>query len=167
MSPAQYMSEIVLPTVDEYLDARDNLRRGALACIVAWHVRDYLKHTTALKFTDIDAKMKGLCAFSFDVVEGVALGSKHVRNTRQGDFRFTPGDQKVIPAFALDVPGAGLDQGRLDVAGLEVEHQGHRAFVDFCLCAFIGSFGRAFPAEFAGSDLERYGAMVRGWTPAD
>ena len=65
-------------------------------------------------------------------MEGVCLGSKHVRNTQRGDFKFTPGDEKSIPVFAWDVSG-GWDVGRWDIPGLEVEHQGHRAFIDICL----------------------------------
>jgi hypothetical protein len=158
------MTEVVLPTMDEYLSARADLRRAVLACIVAWHTRDYLKEALGLPLGDIDTRMRALCSFSFDVIEGVANGSKHFRNTK-GAFRFTPGDEKQVPIFAFDVPGAGWDQGRWEVPGLEVEHQGNRVFVDFCLCAILGSFGRAFASEFSVLDLDRYGAMTPGWIP--
>jgi hypothetical protein len=163
LTPAEYMTEVVLPTVDEYLLARADLRRAILACIVVWHVRDYLKQALGLGLGDVNTKMKTLCEFSFDVIEGIANGSKHFRNSR-GDFLFTPGEEKHVPAAAFDVPGAGWDQGRWDVPGLEVEHQGQHAFIDSCLCAVVGSLGRAFPPEFEGLNLDRYGAMVPGWT---
>ena len=42
MLPSEYVSEIVRPTVDEYLAATGDLRRAILACVVTYHVRDYL-----------------------------------------------------------------------------------------------------------------------------
>jgi hypothetical protein len=156
MLPAEYVSAIVLPTVDEYLAATGDLRRAILACVVTYHVRDYLAAGSGCSKSEVDRRIRALTAFSFDVVEGVCNGSKHVRNT-QGDFKFTPGDEKSIPVAAFDVPGAGWDQGRWDIPGLEVEHQGQRGFIDFCLCAVLGALGRAFSAEFSGVDLEGYG----------
>lgn len=158
------MTEVVLPTVDEYLLARADLRRAVLACIVVWQVRDYLKQALGLGLGDVDTKMKTLCESSFDVIEGIANGSKHFRNNR-GAFHFTPGDERRVPVAAFDVPGAGWDQGRWDVPGLKVEHQGQPAFVDLCLCAVVGSFGRAFPGDFASLDLDRYASIVPGGTP--
>jgi hypothetical protein len=164
MLPFEYVSEIVLPTVDEYLAATGDLRRAILARGVTYHVRDYLAAASGCSMGEVDRRIRALCAFSFDVVEGICNGSKHVRNTR-GDFKFTPGDEKPIPVFALDVVGAGFDEGRFDIPGLEVEHQGQRAFIDFCLCAVLGAVGLAFPAEVSGVDLERYGKRVPGWPP--
>jgi hypothetical protein len=166
MLPSEYVSEIVIPTVDEYLAATGDLRRAILACVVTYHVRDYLAEAGICSRTEVDRRIKALCAFSFDVVEGVCNGSKHVRNTKRGDFKFTPGDEKSIPVAAWDVPGAGWDMGRLDIPGLAVEHQGQRVFIDFCLCAVLGTVGLAFPAEFSGVDLEGYGKRVPGWPPS-
>ena len=114
---------------------------------------------------EVDRRIRALTAFSFDVVQGVCNGSKHVRN-RQGDFKFTPGDEKSIPVAAWDVPGAGWDRGRWDTPGLEVEHQGYRQCIDVCLCAVLGTIGLVFPAEFSGVDLEGYGKRVPGWPPS-
>src|ERR1700722_10299747 len=100
MLPSEYVSVIVLPTIDEYLAATGDLRRAILACGVTYHVRDYLVAAgSSCSMGEVDRRIKALCAFSFDVVEGVCLGSKHVRNTKQGDFKFTPGDEKSIPVF--------------------------------------------------------------------
>jgi hypothetical protein len=161
MLPSKYVSEIVLPTVDEYLAATGDLRRAIPACGVTYHVRDYLAEADICSMTEVDRRIKALCGFSFDVVEGVCLGSKHVRNTVRGAFKFTPGDEKSIPAFALDEAGSGLDEARFDIPGLEVEHQGQLFFIDLCLCAVLGAVGRAFLAEFSGVDLEGYGTGAR------
>jgi hypothetical protein len=166
MLPSEYVSEIVLPTVDEYLAATGDLRRAILACVVTYHVRDYLAAAGICSKTEVDRRIKALCgAFSLDVVEGVCNGSKHVRNTDRGDFKFTPGDEKPIPVFALDVAGSGLDEGRWDFPCLAVEHQSNSMCIDVCLCAVLGTVGLVFPAEFSGVDLEGYGKRLPGWPP--
>jgi hypothetical protein len=144
MLPSEYIAGIVLPTVDEYLAATGDLRRAILACVVTFHVRDYLAAASGCPLGEVERRIKALCAFSFDVVEGVCNGSKHVRNTR-GDFKFTPGDEKPVSAFALGVAGAGLDEGRWDIPGLEVSI---RASADLLTCAFAtcsGQSARPFP----------------------
>jgi hypothetical protein len=165
MLPSEYVSEIVLPTVDEYLAATGDLRRAILACVVTYHVRDYLAAASGCSKGEVDRRIGALCAFAFDVVDGVCNGSKHFRNTERGDFKFTPGDEKSIPVAAWDVPGAGWDMARWDIPGLQIEHQGHRVFIDPCLCAVLGTLGLAFPAELSGVNLERYGKRVPGWPP--
>jgi hypothetical protein len=161
--PLEYVSKIVLPTVDEYLAATGDLRRAILACVVTYHVRDYLAEAGICSKNETDQRIQALCASSYDVVEGICNGSKHVRNTNRGDFKFTPGDEKTIPAFAWNV--TPWNEARLGTPGLEVEHHGQRGFIDFCLCAVLGALGRAFPAEFSGIDLEGYGKRVPGWPP--
>ena len=167
MLPSEYVSEIVIPTVDEYLAATGDLRRAILACVVTYHVRDYLAGAGICSKTEVDRRIKALCgAFSFDVVDGVCNGSKHFRNTGRGDFKFTPGDEKSIPVFALDKAGSGLDEGRFDIPCLAVEHQSYSICIDVCLCVVLGTVGLAFPAEFSGVDLEGYGKRVPGWPPS-
>jgi hypothetical protein len=165
MLPSEYVSGIVLPTVDEYLAATGDLRRATLACVVTYHIRDYLAEVGVCSRTEVDRRVKARCAFSFDVVEGVCLGSKHVRNTERGAFKFALGDEKPVSIAAWDGSGAGWDEARLDIPGLEVEHQGRRAFIDFCLCAALGTLGLVFPAELLDVDLEGYGKRAPGWPP--
>jgi hypothetical protein len=43
MTPRQYRGEIVLPTLHEYEETTNSRRRAYLACIVVFHLRDYLK----------------------------------------------------------------------------------------------------------------------------
>jgi hypothetical protein len=52
-------------------------RRAYLACIATYHVRDYLARAEDVKTKAIDALMRGVCANSFDIVEGICNGSKH------------------------------------------------------------------------------------------
>ena len=163
MLPSEYVSEIVLPTVDEYLAATGDLRRAILACVVTYHVRDYLAAAIGCETWEVDRRIRPLTAFSFDVVQGVCNGSKHVRN-RHGEFKFTPGDEKTISVLAWDVP-VSEDMARWEIPGLEVEHKGCRTCIHVCLYAVLGTVGLAFPAEFSGVDLEGYGKRLPGWPP--
>jgi hypothetical protein len=166
MSPSEYVTKIVCPNADEYLSDTGDLRRAVNACGAAYHIGDYVAHARGCSKSDVDRAIKQLCSPSWDVIEGVCNGSKHVRNTSHGDFKFTPGDERPIPVFAFDVPGSGWNQARWEIPGLEVDHQGNRLFIDFCLRTVLGAFGRAFPAEFSGVDLESYGQKVPGWPSA-
>jgi len=157
------MTKIVLPTVEEYLADRGNPRRAIIACVMAYHVRDYMEKAGACTKQDVDRAIKGLYPLSWEVVEGVCNGSKHVRNTQRGNFKFTIGDQRRIPAFTAGVSFWG--HARLGVPGLVVGHQGRSHYIDNCLCAVLGAFGRAFP-ELSGIDLEGYGQKVPGWPSA-
>jgi hypothetical protein len=167
MLPAEYMSQIVLPTVDEYLAATGDRRRAYLACIATYHVRDYLTRAEgAVSKLEIDRsnreikrKMRDACANSFDVVEGICNGSKHCGNDH-GGFLFAPGAERAIPAFDFDVPDSGFDASRFDVQGLLVEHNGHRVFVDHSVCAALSAYGQIFPQRFASIDFQKYREWV-------
>jgi hypothetical protein len=164
MLPAEYMSQVVLPTVDEYLEATGDRRRAYLACIATYHVRDYLARADAVSNSkreierstrEIERKMRGVCANSFEVVEGICNGSKHSGNDRN-KFLFAPGAEQAIPVFELDVAGSGLDVSRFDVPGLLVEHNGHRMFVDMSVCAALAAYGQILPQRFPSIDFRRY-----------
>jgi hypothetical protein len=122
MSPAEYVSKIVLPTVEEYLAAMDDPRRAMLACIATYHVRDYLAQALGERVGAIDQRLQNVCGHFFDVIEGMCNGSKHGGNSR-GNFHFTPGDEERIPATGYGV-GGGWGSFRWGGApGLVVAHR--------------------------------------------
>ena len=106
MLPAEYMSQVVLPTVDEFLAATGGRRLAYLACIATYHVRDYLARAEAVSLGEIERKMRGAPAnsfYSFDVIEGICNGSKHCGNDRD-DFPFAPGAEQAIPDLCIGRP---------------------------------------------------------------
>jgi hypothetical protein len=158
MQPSFYFSDIVLPTVQEFLVARNDRRRAYLACITAFHICDYIVRAESPSL-DQAAMLKLLyealrseCAPSFFVIQGICNGSKRAGADR--NYRFDPGSERDVPVFAFDIPGAGLDQGRWDVPGLEVEYNGQRLFVDWCLQAFLLSVRKLYPHHFHGVDFD-------------
>lgn len=151
-NPAAYFSEIVLPTVREFLADRGDRRRAYLACIAAFHLCDYVSEAEGEKLKKVQDAVRLACEPSFLVLQGVCNGSKHGAPSKRG-FKFTAGSERDVPVFGFDMPGAGYDQGRYDVAGLEVCHQGQKLFVDWCLQVFILSIAKLYPAHFAGADF--------------
>lgn len=99
MTPQQYMAEIVLPTVEDYVADTSSRRRAYLACIVTYHMEDYLK---AAGVIDPHAAMMARCDGAWMVVKGVANGSKHRHGTKGKDqVVFLAGsDQYRPPAVA-------------------------------------------------------------------
>jgi hypothetical protein len=135
------------------LAATGDRRLAYLACIATYHVRDYLARAEAVSLGEIGRNIRGVCANSFEVVEGICNGSKHCGN-RRDDFLFAPGAEQATPVFAWGAPGSGWDDSRWDGPGLLVEHNGHRMFVDYSVCAALSAYGQIFPQHFASIDFD-------------
>jgi hypothetical protein len=75
MTPAQFATEIVVPTVREFRENRRSRRHAYLACFAAYHLKDYLKKAGA----DAEFAMKlhggSRC---FEAVRAVCIAAKHV-----------------------------------------------------------------------------------------
>jgi hypothetical protein len=41
MTPADFVNDIVVPTVREFRDVRRSRRRAYLACIIVFHIKDH------------------------------------------------------------------------------------------------------------------------------
>ena len=91
MTPHEYATAIVVPTVREFLMERGDLRRAFLACVATYHLVDYLAHAHAASNSskaasekakneaahEIRSAVRAVCALSFDVVQGICNGTKH------------------------------------------------------------------------------------------
>ena len=167
MTPREYVEAIVLPTLHEFLAARDDRRRAYLACLVICHVADSLglaeitgkpefaamlknARKKAVEAATKDAQEKALirCGSAFTVVLGMANGTKHP--DRQP---LMPGREEAIPAFAFDMPSAGLDVGRLDVPGLLLRDGEKGLFLDVCAQLALAAFVQAYPAHLGEISL--------------
>src|SRR4051812_38259551 len=74
MMPADYCTEIVIPTVLDLKSHRLSRRHAYLAAIVAFHIKDHL-HTAGEKQIEKTMRADGL---EFDLVRGICNGTKHV-----------------------------------------------------------------------------------------
>lgn len=141
MTPEDYAKTVVLPTVQEFLTDRGNVRRGILACVTSYHLIDYLAQAQCspqpgkrarerdrkVEAEKIRDQLRSICTPALEVVQGICNGTKHA----------DPVAVQEVPVFAFDVPGAGWDQGRWDFPGLQVEHDGQKLFIDGCLQALL------------------------------
>jgi hypothetical protein len=96
MLPADYALEIIVPIVREFRDDRRSRRRAFLACIVTYHLKDYLEKSGA----DVEAAMKMFGrATCFEVVRAVCNGTKHRgwRASHAENIQFVPGDDYDRP----------------------------------------------------------------------
>jgi hypothetical protein len=67
MTPAEFMDEIMVPTLREFRDERRSRRRAYLACIAVFHLKDHLSKAGE---KGIEAAMRSECGIAFDVVRG-------------------------------------------------------------------------------------------------
>jgi hypothetical protein len=75
MTPADFVNDIVVPTVREFRDVRRSRRRAYLACIIVFHIKDHLRKAGAKQIEDTIRKATG---DGFDAVRAVCNGTKHV-----------------------------------------------------------------------------------------
>ena len=175
MTPADYLRFVVLPTFAEFMAEPDDQRRAYLACITTAHLVDYVdvalgspeggKHKVrqAVRATD------PYSAACLEIVEGVSNGTKHARKDPKVSqrFKFVPGYERRVPAFALDTPRAGLDEGRWDNPGLVVAHRIANGaeglgsyFIDDCVCVVIRACATAFPGLLGSVDLGKVASKL-------
>jgi hypothetical protein len=116
MTPAQFATEIVVPTVREFRENRRSRRHAYLACFAAYHLKDYLKKAGA----DAEFAMKlhggSRC---FEAVRAVCIAAKHVEfaGARSEHISFKSGED-------YDRPPAVWDQLQWDLSRWGDEHGG-------------------------------------------
>jgi hypothetical protein len=144
--------------VKEALADRGHRRRVYVAAIVTYSLVDYLSSELEITKADVCDALRRVCEPAFDIVQGVCNGTKHAGNTR--GFRFVPGQDRKVPVFAFDMPGAGWGQGRWNVPGLSVENNGTELFLDTCLQIVLLTFCDLYPNQLGELDLSFLDKMV-------
>lgn len=156
MNSYTFASEIVIPTVKEALADRENRRRVYVASIVTYHLVDYIAREVERERAAVCAAMRGVCEPEFDVVQGICHGTKHAGSGR--GFRFSPGQDLPVPAFAFGVPGAGWNEGRWGKAGLSVERNGAESLLDTCIQVVLLNFCKIYKSQLGELDLSFFDA---------
>ena len=166
MTPHDYAESVVLPTVREFLAERGNLRRAILTCVTTYHLIDYLalalcpatsSKSAARKAREAEAdqirdKLRSICAPALEIVQGICNGTKHA----------DPVSTQAVPPFAFGVAGAGWGQGRWEYAGLQVEHDGQKMFVDGCVQAVLLTLRAEYNTLVDPLDLTFFDVIFRG-----
>ncbi len=130
MTPADYMTEIVLPTIYEFRKDRRSRRYAYLACITLFHVKDHLRKAGVMK---IENTIRELCDSQFEIVRSVCNGAKHLETNRSHRIPFKAGDDTDRPPAVWGAGKFGMSRWGDPVGGLEVEHEGTRHDVYACV----------------------------------
>ena len=166
MTPHEFADIVARPTVEEFLANRGDRRRAVLACISTYHIIDYLAADIAgpqpsknrmqdarkHEAQNIRDHIRPVVGPSLEVVHGICNGTKHAD--------FVP--MRDVPALAFDVPGAGWDQGRWEVPGLEVESDGRKQFVDLCVQALFLALRANYGPQLDPLNLGFFDTVFRG-----
>lgn len=115
MTPAEYVNEIVVPTVIEFKSQRRSRRHAYLACIATFHVKDHLDRSGV---TDIVSLVRATEPHAYDLIRAVCTGTKHVdTDPRRHRIQFRAGDD-------MDRPPAIWGEFAFGVSRWDDEHGG-------------------------------------------
>jgi len=139
MLPADFALEIIVPTVREFRDDRRSRRRAYIACIVTYHLKDYLEKSGV----DVEGALKTFGrATCFEVVRAVCNGTKHRgwRANRVENISFVAGDDYDRPPCIAGLAVCGLSRIGDSIGGREVSEIDLYDAVKTCLRAYYFHF---------------------------
>ena len=150
MTPADFMTEIVVPTLGEFRDERRSRRRAYLACIAVFHLRDHLKKAGEM---GIENAMRGACGTAFDVVRSICNGSKHVETDGRHAIAFRAGTDSDRPPAVWGEAMWGVSRWGDADGGREVRHGADRHDAYECAKAVAVAYQTLYPAHLGVCDL--------------
>ena len=170
MTPADFAREIVIPTLEDFRADRTSRRWAYLSAIVVYHLRDYLAEALATltgepkvdrravqaELARVDEAVRAALPSpeAFDVVDAVAIGSKHALTRSSRGVTFAAGsDWERPPAFA-DVMICDLSILDDETGGVKIPH-GDVSFdvYDAVQSTFL-AFLAAFPTQLVGCSFD-------------
>ncbi|MGD0024125.1 MAG: hypothetical protein ABSC37_05765 [Xanthobacteraceae bacterium] len=150
MTPAEFVNEIVQPTIQEFRDERRSRRRAYLACIVVYHIKDYLEKAGE---KDVFQKMKGACPSTFELVRSICNGSKHVHTNLHHEIPFHAGDDWDRPPARAGVMRAGISRAGDATGGREAKVTESSLDLYGCVKTLVLTFQQKFPVHLSSCDL--------------
>jgi hypothetical protein len=150
MAPADFMAEIVLPTVLEFREEPRSRRRAYLACIATFHVKDHLAEAGE---RDVETAMRDETGIAFDVVRDVCNGAKHREATRRPRVGFLVGADSDRPPAIGGVAESGVSRGGDAEGGREIEAGGQRVDLYDTCTTVLRAYVALYPHHFTGCDL--------------
>jgi hypothetical protein len=152
MTPAEYLAEILLPTAIEFRDERRSRRRAYLACIAAFHMKDYLRRAGA---KGVEDAVREACISNgdFDLVRDVCNGAKHLEATRFGLLPFRAGSDYERPPFRAGELECGISMVGDVLGGREVQTPRGRFDLFHAVRNVLLAYEKAFPSHLKGCDF--------------
>jgi len=151
MTPAEYVTEIVVPTVRECRDSRLSRRHAYLACIVTFHIKDHLKKAGVT--ASIENAMRSACPDDFDVVRAVCNGTKHVETNATHPVPFTAGEDYDRPPAVLGEMVLGVSMLGDTVGARVLHHQDKNFDLYDSVKKILVEFKNQFPHHLGSCDL--------------
>ena len=156
MTPTEYINEIVEPTIREFHDERRCRRRAYLACIVTYHITDYLENVLEKAGEDkqqVRRKMKEACPDAFESVRSICNGTKHVETDKRHVIPFKAGSDWDRPQCMAGIGQVGISRCGDADGGREVQAGDRSLDLYGCVKTLALAFQREFPAHLSGCDL--------------
>lgn len=147
MTAREFADEIVEPTIREFMATPDR-RRGYLACIVSYHLGDYLSPTAR-------SDAKDALGLPFVALDRMCNAAKHREATHGKAPPMSAGSDTVRPVSGFDI--STWEDLRLDdCGGIHVEHDGRQYdMLDLCLIA-VRYYAGQFPGDLQWSTITRF-----------
>lgn len=150
MTPAEYVTEIVAPTLRECKDERQSRRRAYLACITVFHVKDHLKEAGETKVQDTLEKFG--CQH-YEAVRGFCDGAKHAELKRPHEVPFPSGADFWRPPAIASVMVVGLSALGDSYGGREFQHGDERFDLYFSARSLLIDYRNCYPHHLSSCDL--------------
>jgi hypothetical protein len=150
MTPADFVNDIVVPTVREFRDDRRSRRRAYLSCIVVFHIKDHLQRAGAKQ---IEKTMRKTTGDDFDVVRAVCNGTKHVVTDNSHPYPFAVGDDWDRPPAMAGVAQSGISEVGDSEGGRAIAARTKRVDLYRSVKRMLSAFYNAFPTHLGGCDV--------------
>ena len=150
MTPAEYIDEIVVPTILEFKACRRSRRYAYLACITTFHIKDHLKVAGA---TGIETAIRAEVSSAFDVVRAICNGTKHVETDSSHSIPFRVGDDTDRPPAIWGEMVWDVSHWDDEDGGREVSVGENRVDIYECVRAVVAAFKARFSTYLGSCDL--------------
>jgi hypothetical protein len=149
MTPAEYVDDIVVPTLVEFRNNPTSRRNAYLSCITTFHIKD---HLAVAGGRDIENIMRSGGSLAFDVVRSICNGTKHVKTDTTHVIAFEAGTDTEMPSSGFgDGPFGSAPFG--GTGGREIT-SGSKILDIYTACReTLIAFKAAFPIHLGKCDL--------------
>jgi hypothetical protein len=151
MTPAEYVNEVVLPTMREARDDRRSRRLAYLACISVFHLKDHLVKAGE---QGIENAIRSSAGDAFDVCRAVCNGVKHGEtNPNRHRINFSAGTDWHRPPAKAGVMRCGVSRLGDRIGGREIEAMGVRFDLYNAAKRTLRAYQAQYPTHLSGCDL--------------
>jgi hypothetical protein len=151
MTPADYLREIVIPTVREFRDEPRCRRRAYLACIVTYQTKDYLKKAGE---PNVAKTMRLGRNAPYDVVHAICDAAKHRdHGQHRHKIPFAAGQDYDRPPAIWGEAIWDLSRWDDPVGGREIPVGGDGLDIYECVRAVLGNYTVHFAHHLGDVDL--------------